>query len=141
MKNVAKITSFLGDGAKGKEIFKETVASEGNKELIALHTETENENENDDTDTYEGVGRDLQASNQGIQAGARKILVPKLCPTRWSSRVETLSALIAKYPAVLETLEIIAAHSKSDSRSNAKAYIRLLEDPQFIVALVVGQYI
>ena len=139
--NVGKITSFLGDGAKRKEIFKETVASGSDKELVALLTETENENENDDSATYEEVDKDLQASNQGIQAGARKILVPKLCPTRWSSRVETLSALMAKYPAVLETLGIIAAHSNGEPRSNAQSYIRLLEDPQFIVALVVGQYI
>ena len=140
--NVGKITNFLGDGAKRKEIFKETIASGGNKELISLLTETENQSdENVDAATYEGMNKDLLASSQGIKAGARKTLVPKLCPTRWSSRVETLSALMAKYGAVLETLELIAAHSNSEPRSNAQSYIRLLEDPQFIVALVVGQYI
>ncbi len=70
-----------------------------------------------------------KTSNQGIKAGARKILVPKLCRTRWSSRVETLSALMAKYPAVLETLKIIAAGSNGEPRSKAQSYIRLLEDP------------
>ena len=140
--NVGKITNFLGDGAKRKEIFKETIASGCNKELISLLTETENQSdENDDAATYEGMNKDLLASSQGIRAGARKNLVPKLCPTRCSSRVETLSALMAKYGAVLETLELIAAHSNSEPRSNAQSYIRLLEDPQFIAVLVVGQYI
>ena len=116
-----------------RRFFKETVASGADKELIVLLTETENENENDDTPADE--------SSQRIQAEARKILVPKLCPTRWSSRVETLSALLAKYPAVLETLAVIAAHSNGQPWGNAQSYIRLLEDPQFIMALVVGQYI
>ena len=39
--NVAKTTSFLRDGAKRKEISKQTVASGSHKELVALLTETE----------------------------------------------------------------------------------------------------
>ena len=67
--------------------------------------------------------------------------VPKLFPTRWSSKIETISAMIAKYPTVLNTLSAIADQSKGQPRSNAQSYIRLLEDSQFIVALVVGQHI
>ena len=67
--------------------------------------------------------------------------MPKLYPTQWSSRVEIPSALLAKYPAVLETLAVIAAHSNGKPRGNAQSCICLLEDPQFIMALVVGQYI
>ena len=67
--------------------------------------------------------------------------MPKLCPTRWSSRVETLSALIAKYSSVLETLGQIADQSTGEPRSNAQSYIRLMESPQFIVGLVVVQFI
>ena len=37
--NVAKIASFLGDGAKRKEMFKQNAATEANDELTALLTE------------------------------------------------------------------------------------------------------
>ena len=134
--NVGKITSFLADGAKRKEIFKEIVANEGDNELFNLLTESEKDNDDNPI-----IDEDLKQSNIGIQIGARKRSVPKLCPTRWSSKVETLSALIAKYPSVLQTLSAIADQSKGQPRSNAQSYIRLLEDSKFIVALVVGQYI
>lgn len=41
----------------------------------------------------------------------------------------------------METLEQIAAQSKGEPRNNAQSYIRLMESPQFIVALVVVQFI
>ena len=48
---------------------------------------------------------------------------------------------MAKYLSVMETLEQIADQSKGEPRSNAQSYIRLMESPQFIVALVVVQFI
>ena len=55
--------------------------------------------------------------------------------------METLSALIAKYLSVIETLEQIADQSKGEPRSNAQSYNHLMESPHFIVALVVVQFI
>ena len=146
--NVAKITSFLGDGAKRKELFKEIAATEANDELTALLTEggddDDDEEDEDEDDNDEGNGEvdhGLRKSNKAILRGRKMKTVPKLCPTRWSSRVETLSALMAKYSSVMETLEQIADQSKGEPRSNAQSYIRLMESPQFIVALVVVQFI
>ena len=48
--NVAKITSFLGDGAKRKEMFKEIAATEANDELTALLTEGDDGDDDDDDD-------------------------------------------------------------------------------------------
>ena len=156
--NVAKITSFLGDGAKRKEMFKEIAATEANDELTASLTEgddgddgdgdddddDDDEEDEDEDDNDEGnveVDHGLRKSNKAILGGAKKKTVPKLCPTRWSSKVETLSALMAKYSSVMETLGQIADQSKGEPRSNAQSYIRLMESPQFIVALVVVQFI
>ena len=145
--NVAKIASFLGDGAKRKEMFKQNAATEANDELTALLTESgdgddEDDDDNDEEDEDENDNdHGLHKSNKAILRGAKKKTVPKLCPTRWSSRVETLSALMAKYSSVMETLEQIADQSKGEPRSNAQSYIRLMESPQFIVALVVVQFI
>ena len=151
--NVAKITSFLGDGAKRKEMFKEIAATEANDELTALLTEGDDGDDGDDDDDDEDEDEDdndegnvevdhgLRKSNKAILGGAKKKTVPKLCPTRWSSKVETLSALMAKYSSVMETLGQIADQSKGEPRSNAQSYIRLMESPQFIVALVVVQFI
>ena len=114
---MAKITSFLRDGAKRKEIFKEIAATEPNDELIALLTECDNvddndndnnekdEDEDDNVDGNMEVNHGLRKSNTAILREVMKKTVPKVCPTRWSSRVETLSALIAKYLSVIETLE------------------------------------
>jgi hypothetical protein len=143
--NVAKITSFLGDGVKRKSIFIEVAATGADDELTALLTERNDDKEDEKEDEDEGddeeannneEGRDVEGdhglhkSNKAILGGARKKTVPKLCPTRWSSRVETLSALIAKYSSALETLEKIADQSNGEPRSNAQSYIRLMESPQ-----------
>ncbi|XP_028395696.1 52 kDa repressor of the inhibitor of the protein kinase-like [Dendronephthya gigantea] len=137
-------------------------------ELTALLTEADEEDENkedEDENDKENQGQvnDEESSNdeeqksdedgssiqdhgfnkskKAILRGTKTKTVPKLCPTRWSSRVETLSALLAKYSSVLKTLEQIADQSNGEPRGNANAYIRLMESPQFIVALVVVQSI
>ncbi|XP_028395699.1 uncharacterized protein LOC114519730 [Dendronephthya gigantea] len=166
--NVGKITRFLGDGAKRKHIFVEIAATGVDDELTALLTEADEEDENkedEDENDKENQGQvnDEESSNdeeqksdedgssiqdhgfnkskKAILRGTKTKTVPKLCPTRWSSRVETLSALLAKYSSVLKTLEQIADQSNGEPRGNANAYIRLMESPQFIVALVVVQSI
>ena len=53
----------------------------------------------------------------------------------------TLSALLAKYLVVLKAMDEIKEESVGDAQSDASSYIRLLEDPQFIVALTVAQII
>ncbi len=138
--NVAKITSFLGDGAKRKSMFIEVAATGADDELTALLTERDDDKEDEEEDEDEDdeqrddeeennneegdneEGRDVEGdhglhkSNKAILGGARKKTVPKLCPTRWSSRVETLSALIAKYSSALETLEKIADQSNGGAK-------------------------
>ena len=63
--------------------------------------------------------------------------VTTFCATR-SATVSTLSAVLAKYPTSLEAMDRIREESSGDSRSDASSYIRLLEDPQFIVVLTVA---
>ena len=52
-----------------------------------------------------------------------------------------MSALITKYPTILTALADIHEKSTRESKGDASSYIRLLEDPQFVVALVVAQFI
>ena len=80
-------------------------------------------------------------SAHAIREGSRRKIVPAFCPTRWTARVSTLSTLLAKYVTVLKTLEKIRDMSVGDSRSDSASYIRLLEDSQFIVALVTVQFV
>ena len=82
---------------------------------------------------------DLAESVAAINQGVKQKSVPKFCATRWSARVCTLSAMLAKYPTILKAMERIREESSGDSRCDASSYIRLLEDPQFIVALTVAQ--
>ena len=68
--------------------------------------------------------------------------VPKLCETRWSARVTTLSSVIAKYKAIYLALNDIALESSTtDARTNALSHIKLLQSSGFFVSLVVAQFI
>ena len=108
--------------AKRKEIFLEVASCEGDdQQLLDLLTEA-----------YEG---ELSESAQAIKEGGRKKTVPKFRATRWTARLSTLSALLAKYAEILRTLEKIRDCSMGEARADASSYIRLLEDSQFIVAL------
>ena len=73
--------------------------------------------------------------------GAKKRFVPKFNPTRWSMRVDTLSTMLAKYQHVLYAVDQIALQSAVEGQGNAISYARSLDDPEFIVSLVVTQYI
>ena len=123
--DVQKLTWFLSGSAKHKEIFLEVASTDQGKELLDfLMIEDDDE---------------LSESMTEIEAGSRRYHVPKFCATRWSARVRTLSALIAKYVTVLETMGRIEDISKGEARSDACSYMWLLEDSQFVVALVVTQ--
>ena len=67
--------------------------------------------------------------------------MPKFCATRWTARINTLSALLSKYVEVIRALETIRDCSTADARSDAASYIRLLEDSQFLVTLTVSQFV
>ncbi|XP_068680219.1 uncharacterized protein [Montipora foliosa] len=60
---------------------------------------------------------------------------------RWSAKVTTLSALLAKYGSVLLALDEISSKSCSDAKRDASAYSSLLQDSEFIVALTVSQFV
>lgn len=125
--SVEKLTWFIAGSAKRKEILLEVASSEkDDQELLKLLTEID-------------AAGDLSESAQAIKDGGKKKTVPKFCATRWTSRVSTLSALLAKYVEVLRALERIRDCSTGEARSDASSYIRLLEDSQFVVALTVSQ--
>lgn len=128
--DVQQVTWFLSGSAKRKEIFLEVASSDQDKELLDLLILEELD------DNYK-----FSESLTEIEAGSRRLHVPKFCATRWSARVSTLSALIAKYGTVLETMGRIRDRSTGETRSDAGSYIQLLEDSQFVVALVVTQAI
>jgi hypothetical protein len=124
--NVNKLTWFLSGSAKRKEIFLQ-IAADADDDLLDILTVEEDD--------------DLAESVTAIKKGAKRKSVPKFCATRWSARVSTLSAMLAKYPTILKAMDRIMEESSGESRSDASSYIRLLEDSQFIVALTVAQAI
>jgi hypothetical protein len=124
------MTWFLGASAKRKEIFVNVNAEDKDADLMGLLTEAP-----DDEDQA------MLVSSREIVHGSKMKSVPKFCATRWTARVSTLSALIAKYGTVLAALDMVVSECSGDAKSDAGSYIRLLEDPQFLVALVVAQCI
>ena len=74
--------------------------------------------------------------------GTAKQQVPKMCETRWSARLATVSYVIAKYKAIhLALHDISIESSQTEVRNNAMSYYRLMQSWTFIVALVVAQFV
>lgn len=100
-------TWFLSGSSKRKEIFLQTAEATDDSELLST-----------------------------VVACADWQTVPKFCATRWSAKVTTLSALLAKYGSVLLTLDEILSSSSGDAKHDASAHSHLLQDSEFIVAIV-----
>ena len=129
--SVQKLTWFMGGSAKMKEIFPGVSCSlKDDQTLLKLLTEVESVEPDE-----------MSESAKAIKEGGKKKTVPKFCATRWTARVSTLSALLSKYIEVIRALEKIRDSSTADSRTDAASYIRMLEDSQFLVALVVSQHV
>ena len=113
----------MSGSAKRKAIYLKVASFEGGEQqLLELLTEDDVASE----------------SAQAIKEGSRRNTVPKFCATRWTAKISTLSALLAKYAEVLKALEAIRDSSTGDARSDTASYIRFLEDSQF---LTVAQFI
>ena len=118
----------VSGSAKRKEIFLQTAAASDDSELLSALVACTDENEEDE-------------SAKTLEEGSKRQTVPKLCATRWSAKVTTLSALLAKYGSVLLALDEISSSSSGDAKRDASAYSRLLQDSEFIVALTVSQFV
>ena len=86
--SVSKLTWFLSGSAKRKEIFLQNVAATDVSELLSTLVACADEDVEDE-------------SAKTLEEGSKRQTVPKLCASRWSAKVTTLSALLAKYRSVL----------------------------------------
>jgi len=57
------------------------------------------------------------------------------------SRVDSLSAMITNFSKIYESLMKIEGKSSSDAKSKASGHRRMLEDAEFIIAIMVAQYV
>lgn len=88
------------------------------------------------------IENEVSESNKNIEQSFSVNILPKLCETRWSARVDTLSVVIGKYAAILSSLEDVRNESTvPDARTKATAFINMMEKSTFIVAIVVAQHI
>jgi len=71
-----------------------------------------------------------------------KITVKKLCPTRWESRHQAVSALLLRYADVLKTLTKLSLTAvKPDARQQASALKGSIEKFEFVFLLVIWEKI
>lgn len=122
------LTWFLGASAKQKIILQRYLALQDIASIVV------------------GDAADLpleeQEETDKLVLNSVKKQVPKLCETRWSARVTTLSSVIAKYKAIYLALNDIAMESSTtDARINALGHLKLLQSSSFFVSLVVAQFI
>ena len=124
--SVSQLTWFLGGSAKRNAIVFRYLPQDDTSKLVV----------SDDSDN------ELMISETLIDKASRKHLVPKLCETRWTARVDTLSALTAEYKCITQSLGDIQTESTvSDARLKAESYLGMLQSSPFIVALFVAQHI
>ena len=57
------------------------------------------------------------------------------------SRVDSLSAIITNYSKIYESLIKIEDKSSGGAKSKASGHWRMLENPEFIIAILVAQYV
>ena len=123
--SVRTISWFLGASGKRKFILRKYLKPEDISSLVT----------GDDS-----LPEDEQELSDQLIRGAVAKQVPKLCETRWSAQVATLSSVMAKYKAMYLALNDIAIESSNtEARINALSYIRLLQSPTFIISVVVTQ--
>ena len=122
------LTWFLGASAKRKGILQRYLALKDIASIVVGDVANLPPEEQEETDK--------------LVLKSVKRQVPKLCETRWSARVTTLSSVIAKYKAIYLALNDIALESSTtDARTNALSHVKLLQSSGFIVSLVVAQFI
>lgn len=65
-------------------------------------------------------------------------ILPKLCETRWSARVDTLSVVIGKYAAILSSLEDVRYESTvPDARTKATAFVNMWKRVHLLLQLLL----
>jgi hypothetical protein len=80
-------------------------------------------------------------SGKLLQYAANKKVLQPLSETRWTACVDYLSAVITNYPRTYESLINIEDTSSGDAKLKACDHRKMLEDPEFIIAIVVAQYV
>lgn len=122
--NVVQLTWFVCASANRKNILKEAMANDS--DLLQQIIEV--------TEEYDFSGKLLQ------NAGNKQSLQP-LSETRWTARVDSLSAIISNYSNLHNALITIEENSSGESKVKAGGHGRLLEDPEFIMGITVAQYV
>lgn len=109
--DVNQLTWFLGASPKRVSIMKRHLPDAKQADFLIGNIENE-----------------VTESNKNIEQSFSVNILPKLCETRWSARVDTLSVVIGKYAAILSSLEDVRNESTvSDARTKATAFINMME--------------
>ena len=87
------------------------------------------------------VAGEEDVSGQLLQQAASKKTLQPPSETRWMARVHSLSATITNYLKIYESLLKNEGTSSGDAKLKACGDRRMLEDPEFIIAIVVAQYV
>lgn len=82
-----------------------------------------------------------EEENYMFGKASSKQTVPRLSDTRWLSTVDTLTWLVEHYSTTMEALEMIRDESSGKSSSNATSQLNSLLNVEFIMVVVVTQYI
>ena len=67
--------------------------------------------------------------------------LPTLSDTRWLSRVDSISTLLASYSKIYDAVAQVKAQSKGKSSHDASGFLHGMEQFQYIISAVLTQYV
>lgn len=124
MDNVVQLTWFICASSNRKNILKDEILVDS--ELAKKLMETFGEDD---------------VSSKLLQDATHKKSIQPLSETRWTARVDSVSAIMTNYEKLYNAVNKIEQNSSGESKTKAGGHRRLMEDSEFIMALVVAQYV
>ncbi|XP_071176558.1 zinc finger MYM-type protein 1-like [Mytilus edulis] len=126
--SVVQLTFFLSASASRKNILKEELGEHFDETILEAIVEEDEEDE-------------IEDKSAELLVKSKKKIIQPLSETRWSARVDTLTNLITNYSSIQNAVSKIENKSSGEAKSKAGGHRRLLDDPEFIVALCVTQFV
>ena len=85
---------------------------------------------------FENIRKSFQCENDGNAKGSTSLR--SLCPTRWSVRTSSMSAVVSNYKAIVTCLEHISVNDRSETGSKAAGLLTTVRKFHFLFGLLLG---
>ena len=94
-----------------------------------------------DSNSLDIILQDIEQDDLDLfTCAAQRTTLPTLCTTRWLSRVDSLSTLLACYNEIAQALDEIKQCSSGSASADASSYLAQMHQFTFIISACLTQY-